>query len=145
MVDDERLLAMLARVTERIRILEQYAALEPEVVLRDRRSMGDLKYTFQTALEACIDAAQHAVASEGLGVPASNADAFRSMADADLLDGELADSMAGAAGFRNVLVHGYTEVEDARVVANLSRLDDLRAYVRAVTGLLDVDDRDAKN
>ncbi len=145
MVDQERLLAVLARITERLRILEQYAALEPDQVLGDRRSMGDVKYTFQTALEACIDAAHHVVASEGLGVPASNADAFRSLADAGLLGHELATRMAGAAGFRNVLVHGYAEVNDARVVENLDHLEDLRGYVRAMTALLDSgDDAEAR-
>jgi uncharacterized protein YutE (UPF0331/DUF86 family) len=49
----------------------------------------------------------------------------------------LATSMAGAVGFRNVLVHGYAEVDDRLVVANLSRLPDLHAYVRAMSALLD--------
>ena len=37
--------------------------------------------------------------------------------------------MAGAVGFRNVLVHQYVEVDDERVVDNLDRLDDLRRFV----------------
>lgn len=98
--------------------------------------MGHLKYTFQTAIEACIDAAHHVIAAEGLQVAPSNADAFRTLAAAGLLDRELADSMAGAVGFRNVLVHGYADVRDDLVVANLERLDDLRGVVRAMTALL---------
>lgn len=137
MVDADRLLSMVARITDRLRILEGYAAADADELLADRVRMGDLKYTFQSALEAAIDAAHHVVAAEGLAVPATNADAFRSLAGADLLEAELAGTMAAAAGFRNVLVHGYADVDDAQVVANLQRLPDLRRYVAALTALID--------
>ncbi len=137
MVDAERLLSILGRVTSRLRILDGYAAQERAGLLADRVRLGDLKYTFQTAIEACIDAAQHVVADRGLGVPASNGAAFLSLADAGLLERELATVMAGAVGFRNILVHGYAEVDDARVVEHLDRRPALRAFVSAMTRLLD--------
>ncbi len=46
---------------------------------------------------------------------------------------ELAQSLSDMAGFRNVLVHGYAEV-DLRIVRDVvdNRLDDLLAFVQAV-------------
>jgi uncharacterized protein YutE (UPF0331/DUF86 family) len=126
MVDAERLLSVLGRVKWRLVILDGYAAQDRADLLADRVRLGDLKYTFQTAIEACIDAAQHVVADRGLGVPTSNGAAFLTLADAGLLDRELGVVMAGAVGFRNVLVHGYAEVDDVRVVDHLDRLDALR-------------------
>lgn len=41
------------------------------------------------------------------------------------------------AGFRNLLVHGYTEIVAAKVHQNLSHLPDIREYVRAVCEYLD--------
>lgn len=76
MVDAERLLSILGRITARLRTLEEYAAADAADLLADRVRMGDLKYTFQTTLEACLDAAHHVVADRGLGVPGSNAEAF---------------------------------------------------------------------
>lgn len=137
MVDAERLLSILGRITARLRILEGYADQDHDELLGDRVRLGDLKYTFQTAIEACIDAAQHVVADQGLGVPASNADAFGLLGRAGLLDVELATSLAGAARFRNVLVHDYVEVDDAIVVTNLQRLDNLRRFVSVMSRLLD--------
>jgi uncharacterized protein YutE (UPF0331/DUF86 family) len=136
MVDAERLLSILARVTSRLVILDGYAGQDRADLLADRVRLGDLKYTFQTAIEACIDAAQHVIADRGLGVPASNGAAFRLLADAGLLDRELAVVMAGAVGFRNVLVHGYAEVDDGRVIDHLGGLDALRRFVAAMTRLL---------
>lgn len=45
--------------------------------------------------------------------------------------------LAGAVGFRNVLVHEYAVVDDHRVFAALADLDDLRALIRAVERLLE--------
>lgn len=137
MVDAERLVGLLSRITPRLGILDDYAAMDREELLADRVRLGDLKYTFQTAIEACIDAAQHVVADRGLGVPASNADVFRSLAVAGLVDHELAATLAGAVGFRDVLVHGYAEVDDALVVDNLARRDSLRRFVAEMATLLD--------
>ena len=136
MVDPERLVAALARITARLRILEDYAGQDRRELLADEIRLGHLKYTFQTAIEACLDAAQHVVADEGLGVPASNADAFRLLGHAELLDAGLATEMAGAVGFRNVLVHDYAEVDDHKVVDNLDRLGELRRFVAAMARLL---------
>lgn len=136
MVDPERLLDVLARVTSRLGILDDYAEQDPGPLLGDRVRLGDLKYTFQTTIEACIDAAQHVVADRGLGVPASNAAAFRSLSQADLIDDDLAASMGGAVGFRNVLVHDYAEVDDELVIDNLARRDDLRRFVTSMANLL---------
>jgi uncharacterized protein YutE (UPF0331/DUF86 family) len=137
MVDAERLLALVARITARLAILDDYASQDSESLSTDRVRLGDLKYTFQTAIESCIDAAQHVVADQGLGVPATNAAAFRSLAEGGVIDQALAVRMAGAVGFRNVLVHGYAEVDDAVVVANLDERDALAAFVTEMARLLD--------
>lgn len=136
MVDAERLLALLARVTARLRTLEGYASQEPAALLQDEVRLGHLKYTFLTAIEACLDAAHHVIAAQGLGAPGSNAEAFRLLGRAGLLDAFLTERMAGAAGFRNVLVHDYAEVDDAHVVQNLAGIEDLRRFVAALTRLL---------
>ncbi|HMQ25847.1 MAG TPA: DUF86 domain-containing protein [Acidimicrobiales bacterium] len=65
-----------------------------------------------------------------------NGDAIRIPARHDVLDAGLAERLVAAVGFRNVLVHEYTVVDDARVIAALSELDDLRAFVTAIERLL---------
>ncbi|MGF1599798.1 MAG: DUF86 domain-containing protein [Acidimicrobiales bacterium] len=137
MVDAERLLSLLGRVTSRLVVLDGYAEADRGELLADRVRLGDLKYTFQTAIEACIDAAHHVVADRGLGVPTSNGATFLALADAGLLERDLATRMAGSVGFRNVLVHGYADVDDGLVIDHLRHRDDLRRLVAALTALLD--------
>lgn len=136
MVDAERLHRLLRRVSDDLTVLGRYAGADRADLLGDDVRLGHVKYTFVTALEACIDAAQHVCASEGLGPPETNADAFRVLARHGLIDAGLGDRLAAAVGFRNVLVHGYAEVDDGLVVANLDRLADLHGLVDALARLV---------
>jgi uncharacterized protein YutE (UPF0331/DUF86 family) len=135
-VDAERLATLLARVVDRVRILRGFAEVDVDELVADRVRMDSVKYTFQTAVEACIDAAHHTTASEGLERPATNAGAFLALAGAGLLPEELGPAMADAVGFRNLLVHQYAEIDDRRVVAHLGELDVLDRFVDAMTGLI---------
>lgn len=59
------------------------------------------------AVQVVIDLAVGACARWDLGAPASYADAFRRLAAAGIIDVELAERLARAAGFRNVVAHAY--------------------------------------
>lgn len=128
-VDAERLHRLLRRITDDATVLQGYAGADRSALLDDPVRLGHLKYVFVTLLEACIDAAQHVCASDGYGPPGSNAEAVQLLGRHGVLPVELADRMALAVRFRNVLVHGYAQVDDRRVVAHLDRLDDVAAYV----------------
>lgn len=136
MVDPERLHRVLRRVTDDLSVLAGYAEADADDILTDPARMGHVKYLFVTALEGCIDAAQHVCASEGWGPPETNAEAVRLLARHGVLPEVVAGRVAAAVGFRNVLVHGYAEVDDRRVVENLQRLDDLETFVDALARLV---------
>jgi uncharacterized protein YutE (UPF0331/DUF86 family) len=137
MVDPERLHRILRRVTDDVAVLHGYARKPAHDVRADAAALGHVKYLFVTALEGCVDAAQHVCASEGYGPPETNADAMRVLARHGLLTDDLADRMVSAVGFRNVLVHGYVEVEDRRVVSYLQELGDIESFVVALARLLE--------
>lgn len=132
MVDEERVARLLARVGADVESLRQLAARPPEGVLGDDLAMAAMKYRFVTAIEGCARVAHHLSVSEGWAAPDANAEAFRELGRRGVLGEDVAEALARAAGFRNVLVHQYVEVEDARVVSQLGRLDDLDRFVTDV-------------
>lgn len=79
--------------------------------LDDLMHLDALTLNVERACQAAIDLAMHEVAAEHLGMPQSQADAFRLLADAGRLSRDLSDRMIGMCGFRNVLVHQYQELE----------------------------------
>lgn len=133
MVDEPRLARLLGSIDER---LERLRAL-PEVGGDgsdgpDEIVLDAAKYLLITAIEGVVAVAHHLVSSERLGVPDTNAAAIRLLGTHRIIPSEVAEALAEATGFRNILVHQYTRVDDRIVVGALDRLGDLDAFVEAV-------------
>jgi len=131
-VDGRRVRRLLQRITEDISYLATRAADDRVALGADFDRLAAVKYVFVTAIEGCLDVAQHLCSSEGWGPPSSNADALRLLGSHGVVGADLAESMARAVGFRNVLVHGYTGVDDRLVLAFLDRVVDLDTFVSLV-------------
>jgi len=130
-VDETRVLRLLRAVADDLAVLRSAAATSHEQRIEPLWLRG-VKYTFVTAIEACIDIAQHICAAEGWGPPRDNADAFALLGDHKVVDRELAARMRRAAGFRNVLVHEYIQVDDRIVLVMLDDPSDLDEFSRQI-------------
>jgi uncharacterized protein YutE (UPF0331/DUF86 family) len=131
-VDPARLARLLQRLGEQRAFLEARAAEDRTALRGDEVRLAATKYGFVIAIEAVLDVAHHLLASELWGPPEDAAGAVRLLARHGVVDTDLAERLARAVGFRNVLVHGYADVDDDRVVAALADLADLRAFSDAV-------------
>ena len=136
MVDERRFRAILDRIGTEITELRRLAAMDDATLQADPERMPGVKYRLQIAVEACIDAAEHLIASEGLRAPESFADTFTVLGEAGRLDATLARSLEDAARFRNLLVHQYADVDDDRVREILrTRVVDFERFRTAVARL----------
>jgi len=139
MVDIPRLGALLQRIRDEVAALRRLGARDD--LQDDDTALPAAKYRLVVAIEAMTDVAEHVIASEGLRPATSFADSFRSLAEAEWLDDELATTLAEAARFRNLLVHQYADVDDDRVVEILrTRMNDLDRFVTAVAERLESSD-----
>jgi uncharacterized protein YutE (UPF0331/DUF86 family) len=129
MVDATRLRSILDAVRADVDRLE---------LLRDAQEQASLdacKYRLVTAIEGLVSAGRHVIAAGGLRGPETYADTFTVLADAGL-DADLATRGREMARFRNLLVHGYADVDDDRVRKILAtRLDELRDLASALATL----------
>jgi uncharacterized protein YutE (UPF0331/DUF86 family) len=134
-VDEGRVSRLLRGIDERIGRLDGQRQLASER-RDDPMWLDGIKYLFVTTIEGCVDVAHHFAASERWGAPDTNAAGFTILARHGVIDGDLAERMAQAVGFRNVLVHQYLAVDDDLVIAALDDLDDLTGFVRQVSAWL---------
>lgn len=133
MVDEARVTALLHRLRSELDAIARSVDRPDEALLTDSDALPALKYRLIVAVEACVDVADHVISSETLRPGASFADSFASLGEAGWVPEELADQLADAARFRNLLVHQYADVDDARVVAIArERMADLEAFRAAV-------------
>lgn len=136
MVDEVRVLRLLRGVSDDVAVLRAEASAD-QARQADAMWLRGVKYAFISAIEACVDVAQHICSARGWGPPRDNGEAMAVLARHEVLPAELARSMRKAVGFRNVLVHEYAEVDDAVVIDRLSDLSDLEAFVRVLAGYVD--------
>jgi len=119
---------MMATCVEELRTLAA-----PERLDQDIRERRFVEHTLQIAIQAALDVASHIVSDRRLGEPKTNRALFDLLAQSVLLEPSLADRLGDMAGFRNVLVHGYTDV-DLGVLREIlaHRLVDLEDFIDAM-------------
>ena len=127
-----------ALIAKRLALIETCVAqlrtlAQPERLATDVREQRFVEHTLQIAVQAAIDVASHVVADRRLGEPRTNGELFDLLARDAWLDAALAATLRRMVGFRNVLVHGYDDV-DLRVVRDVldHHLGDLLAFVVAI-------------
>lgn len=131
----ERVQRLLSDINE-LRDLQSEVSFE--VYRQDKFKRKFIERTLQTALEACLDIGNRLISVAGLRQPADNRDVFLIMIEAGILPQERFEAFQRMAGFRNVLVHEYTKIDDAAVYGVFQkRLDDLAAFADAVLRYLD--------
>ncbi len=106
---DDVLLNKAAIIERCIRRVEEESRACPE--LNDFTHVDALTLNIERTCQAAIDMAMHVVASKRLGVPQSNAEAFSLLERAGLIDEAVSKSLRGMAGFRNIAVHQYEELD----------------------------------
>ena len=131
MTDPDLVAKRLALIETCLR--EMRALGRPERVADNVRERRFLEHTLQIAIQAALDVASHVVSSERLGEPKTNHELFTLLERRNWIATELGTELRKMAGFRNVLVHGYIDV-DAGIVSDvvLHRLGDLEAFVAAI-------------
>lgn len=87
----------------------------------------------QLAIQAALDVAAHVVSEERLGEPLTNRDLFDRLTRGGWMAAELGTRIANMAGFRNVIVHNYADI-DLGIVADVvvNHLGDLDEFVLAI-------------
>lgn len=129
MVDPDVVARRLLAMNEALRELERPAAADERALAADPVLRAAVERWLQFAVEACIDVADHVIASEGWTPPESARAAFASLASHGKLPADLAEKLGDAAALRNILVHDYVSVDLRRLAAVVrGDLADLRAF-----------------
>lgn len=138
MVDGQSVSARLEHLDELVAELDAIRAGGQVAYASEWRTRLATEHALQLAIQNCIDIGAHLVSELGLKAPADYRGVFESLCPAGL-DAQLAKRLAAAAGMRNILVHGYLDVDDEAVWSALDRLDDLRAFAAAVQRIVESD------
>jgi uncharacterized protein YutE (UPF0331/DUF86 family) len=122
--------AYLKGERDRVRSFKEYVDN-----IRLRRAV---ERSLQVSVEACLDIGRRLIALEGFRYPESNRDVFQVLGEEGVVPQELLPALLDMARFRNLIVHDYAKIDDAKVYAILKkRLGDLDEYARAIVVYLE--------
>jgi uncharacterized protein YutE (UPF0331/DUF86 family) len=103
----------------------------------DARLRKAVERSLQVAVEVCLDIARRIIALEGFRYPENNQDVFQVLAQEKIVSETLRDILLEMARFRNLIVHDYAKIDDAKVYGILKRhLGDFDAFAEAVVAYL---------
>jgi uncharacterized protein YutE (UPF0331/DUF86 family) len=131
MTDPELVAKKLAFIETCVHELQTIA--RPERILDDLREERFVEHTLQLAIQAALDVGSHIVSDERLGEPETSRDVFRLLGRAGFVSPDLLGRLEQMAGFRNVVVHLYQDV-DLGIVRDVveNHLGDLLGFVAAI-------------
>ena len=131
-INRERIIALTGEAEKALLQLSQYVTIPASEILASSERLGNIKYQFIVAIEGCIDICQHIGSRLFAEVPEAYAQCFDVLRENKVISPETAEHMSELAKFRNLLVHLYWKVDDARVVGMLSQTPSITKYLREI-------------
>ncbi|TDO95171.1 uncharacterized protein YutE (UPF0331/DUF86 family) [Halanaerobium saccharolyticum] len=133
MVDRDVVLNRIKHLEDNINYLKKIENFDQKTFSSDQ----DVYYRFERALhlavEAVLDLGNRLIADQNLGTPDSNRDIFRVLFKNKVINEDLKESLVKMAGFRNILVHDYLELDrelEYEIIKN--NIDDIKEFMQVI-------------
>jgi len=132
-VDKEKIAQRISDIQTAICNLAKYAKMDEGEFLSDDEKMAAAKYYLIAMIEGCISLCTHILAKDLHKVPDTYTTCFKILADNNVLSEALANSLAKMAGFRNLLIHRYWEIDDKKVHQYIkTEIVNVHEYIKIV-------------
>jgi len=115
------------------KLLESYQKYGKKELKKDLTLRGAVERYLQTALECILDIGQMIIAIKGFRKPEKYKEVILILGEEGILPKDFAKKFAPAAGFRNVLVHKYAEVDLDKLYKHLQEdLEDFDFFAKCI-------------
>jgi uncharacterized protein YutE (UPF0331/DUF86 family) len=138
LVDRYIVQARIAKIREYIALLRKIHRQTNEATfVKDPLIYGNAERYLQLATQCVLDVSNHVVADMRLNLPSDNHELFSMLTKHKVISTALSRKLTAMAGFRNILVHEYLEIDRHRVYSALENdLPDFEKFIRAISKLI---------
>ena len=138
LIDKETISTKFDIIEKDIEFLSEFKEMKEEEFIGSYKNLQSAKYSLLELIEACIDIAHHIIAAKGFGRAEDYREIFCLLGKRGVLDEKLASRLGDMAGFRNLLVHRYGDIDNLRVFEIInSELDDVLEFEKAILQYLE--------
>jgi len=131
-VDRQTIERRLLKLEQSLRKLAGLSRVNRDEYIKDEGLQDRVERNLQIAAQICIDIGSHVIADRGYRAPYSYGDIFAVLQEEGLLPQDLANTLKQIAGFRNILVHDYLEVDPGIVYECLKKIGDFKKFAEHV-------------
>ncbi len=118
-------------------ILSDYQERPLEDLRSDHTLRGAVERYLGLAIESCLDIGEMIISREGLKKPETYREVIEILGDANILPKDFAERFASAAGFRNLLIHRYTDIDTVQLYSFLQdKLEDFEEFSKTIADYL---------
>ena len=128
----------MKRLEKSLQILQQSSEVPFEELISNDVLLSAVERNLHVAIECILDIGNHIIAEKGFETPEDNEDIIRILGDEKVVPSDFARRVKGIAGFRNILVHEYTDIDYGLLYNFLTyRLNDLREFALYISSYLE--------
>src|SRR6266849_7093746 len=127
----------LRAIERSLRILRSLRARGRDAFLSDEIVQDRAERHAQLLAQACADIALHILAGTGTAAPETYAEALSALAADAVIPGLLGTRLAPAIRLRNILVHGYLDIDHGRLFDELDWIESTEEFAAAIEHWLD--------
>ncbi len=134
-LDKEKIAQRISEVQSAISSLEKYAKMNEAEFLNNDEKIAAAKYHLIAMIEGCVSICTHITAKELHKAPDGYTTCFKMLADNKILPEDIAGNLSKMAGFRNLLIHQYWEIENKKVYQYMNiEMENVKEYLKIVKG-----------
>ena len=138
MIDKETISAKFDIIERDMEFLHEFNEMDEDEFLNNYKNIQSAKYSLLEIIEACIHISNHIVAAKMFGRVEEYREIFHMLGQRRVLDPNLASRLEDMAGFRNLLVHRYGDVDNLRVLDTIKNdLDDVLLFEKEIIQFLE--------
>ena len=111
MFDEKGILDHLRELNESLKDWRRYQAISLEELHTDRDKRNMVLHALLISIQSAVDIANHIIAEKGFRKPSTYRESFEILCEEGIISENLSDKLSDLAGFRNVLVHIYLQLD----------------------------------
>lgn len=142
-IDQDIIEAKLDIIERNLEFLSEFEGMDYEAFIESYKNVQSAKYSLLEIIEGCIDIASYIIAVKGMGRVEDYRGMFHLLGKRNVIEDALSKRLGGMAGFRNLLVHRYGDV-DNRIVLEIiqSELRDVVEFEKAIVQFMECESED---
>lgn len=112
--------------------LDRLAKISKEEFLANKTLQNLAKWHFYVAVQSCLDLGNHIISIKGFEMPERYEDIISTLAKEGVISENLAKSLEGMGGFRNLIAHGYFKIDLNKLYSYLKKTKEIKRFLKRI-------------